>query len=742
MGRPIRLGLLEGTVDTEGYKTSVRNAITQACRGEGAELICLTGGPWKRSPYKLDELRRNILYHLIRKEDLDGIILLFTITAYAEKEETAELLEMLEGIPKVSLGFVSEDIPHIRVPGGVALRRILDHLVQVHHYQDIAFVTGTRGNEDAENRLDFFLDYQRGRGIPEEKILVEEGDFQYSCSEKVIDRLLERNPSLDAIVFSNDQMAFGAMERLREKGLTIPEDIAVTGFDDSENADFTSPPLTTVRQPYEEIGRRLVKGLLKGIKGPSVDLNREELDLQFKIRSSCGCTPSSIQPLVEEEISLSPDKSFPELEESHMNTLKEILTALKEDLSEQDQNRRILQPLMGLLFSFHWGPDGYNRWNRYFVKQEESFSTGTPDKGKIFEKIRLLLSERKRTLDLSRLSELETRLELLHEFTRRLYLCTSHHQIEETLLEWLPKFKIRFAQLYLFPSLYIESKTHWPVSLPETIRLVSQIQDYQEERDGVLTLDVHRIFSRNQMKGKGITSMVVGPLFSGNHNLGFMVLDQSINVSVFYESFRNALSAALIQIHNRSERDKAVDAVRSTLRELEESNLQLTEMSFKDALTGLFNRRGFISYADQTLSLARRENKSCLLIYCDMDKMKDINDRFGHGQGDLAIQVLARCLTEEFRGSDGICRMGGDEFLVLAYGSDKKDYPLIVERLHQRLEKESKKLPYNVESSFGCSVFKPDKDSTLRGLMEEADRNLYKDKQNRKDRKRSVYGRE
>ena len=95
----------------------------------------------------------------------------------------------------------------------------------------------------------------------------------------------------------------------------------------------------------------------------------------------------------------------------------------------------------------------------------------------------------------------------------------------------------------------------------------------------------------------------------------------------------------------------------------------LRTLSIKDDLTGLYNRRGFFALAEQGLKTAQRMGTEMLLIYGDLDNLKEINDTFGHKEGDQALMDISQILKETFRESDIIARIGGDEFVMLAMNS-------------------------------------------------------------------------
>ncbi|HET7322684.1 MAG TPA: diguanylate cyclase, partial [Longimicrobiaceae bacterium] len=115
------------------------------------------------------------------------------------------------------------------------------------------------------------------------------------------------------------------------------------------------------------------------------------------------------------------------------------------------------------------------------------------------------------------------------------------------------------------------------------------------------------------------------------------------------------------------------------------SEQHLRSISMVDDLTGLLNRRGFVARAGQLCRVAAREGHGLLLIYCDLDDFKQINDTHGHPVGDQALRDLAEILRQTFRESDVVGRLGGDEFAALALESRAATARVLQQRLQQRL---------------------------------------------------------
>jgi diguanylate cyclase (GGDEF)-like protein len=184
------------------------------------------------------------------------------------------------------------------------------------------------------------------------------------------------------------------------------------------------------------------------------------------------------------------------------------------------------------------------------------------------------------------------------------------------------------------------------------------------------------------------------------------------------------------EIHGQSHCLITFRDVTDRVRHFEELRL----LSLTDELTGLCNRRGFFTLAEQQLKIARRTKKEMMLLLADMDKLKVINDNFGHPEGDKAISAVARVLKETFRESDILARIGGDEFAVLAVESSGAVASAVDKRLKEKLAELNDKSDkqYEVSISRAIAPFNPWKPSTLEELVDWADVLLMEQKKRKK----------
>ncbi|OGW79767.1 MAG: hypothetical protein A3G33_01835 [Omnitrophica bacterium RIFCSPLOWO2_12_FULL_44_17] len=155
---------------------------------------------------------------------------------------------------------------------------------------------------------------------------------------------------------------------------------------------------------------------------------------------------------------------------------------------------------------------------------------------------------------------------------------------------------------------------------------------------------------------------------------------------------------------------------------------ELRVLSMTDELTGVQNRRGFHHLAEQQMKLAIRAKRGLVLIFADVDRMKWINDAYGHQAGDMALAEATEVLRKTFRGSDIIGRIGGDEFAVLAIEAHKENVPILMSRLKYTLEEHNrqKKHNYELSLSIGAAWYDPTVSHvSFEDMMARADEAMY-----------------
>ena len=168
----------------------------------------------------------------------------------------------------------------------------------------------------------------------------------------------------------------------------------------------------------------------------------------------------------------------------------------------------------------------------------------------------------------------------------------------------------------------------------------------------------------------------------------------------------------------------------SDLAEMAESELAAIQLATIDDLTKISNRRGFISLAQNSISLCARQGAPVSLVYLDLDRFKPINDQFGHAEGDHALVAFAELMRKSFRDSDVFARIGGDEFAILLTNTEEGLADEIVARFRSLVEAYNAHTQrgYDITFSAGVVSMKPDRDSSVDDLLREADVHMYEKK--------------
>ena len=236
-------------------------------------------------------------------------------------------------------------------------------------------------------------------------------------------------------------------------------------------------------------------------------------------------------------------------------------------------------------------------------------------------------------------------------------------------------------------------------------------------------------------------SLIFHALHQGNQQLGFVVFDNDLRLKKEFETIRYRLSVALkgasliekikiqtmdlerqVVIRTRElsqtnkqlqkeiiKREKVENQLKEALKDLEVYNKKLHHQSLRDELTSLYNRRGFMTLGTQYYEYAKNMKKGFLILFADLDDLKQINDQYGHPEGDWAIVKTAEIFNQSFRDMDIIARIGGDEFTILVSGALPQDEAYIINRLYRLFGLSSKEYnkSYNLSISIGgayCSV--------------------------------------
>jgi DNA-binding LacI/PurR family transcriptional regulator len=280
------------------YQVEIVQGLMETARSGGANLLCFVGGSLPRESRNSDG--RHAVYDLATRAVCDGFVL--SGTGLNHEVGTSGLLEFskrLGNAPSCIVGVRAEGVVTVNPDNERGMERIVSHLIEAHAAKRIALVRGPRKNDEAEARERAFRAAHARHQQPVDEKLILEGDFSFESGGAAVARLVSvlgsSLPGLDAIAASNDRMAIGVMLALQERGIAVPGQIAVTGFDDISEAELAHPPLSTVRQAMPRLGREAMRFVLEqaqlGTKPAS-----QVLDVDLVLRRSCGCSGLSSGP--------------------------------------------------------------------------------------------------------------------------------------------------------------------------------------------------------------------------------------------------------------------------------------------------------------------------------------------------------------------------------------------------------------------------------------------------------------
>ena len=265
-----------------GGSTQLLHGIESECERLGFDLLVVVGRSLELPPHSR-------IYDLVRAESADAVILIAEgLSAVSGSVGLAQFAAQLAPLPLCSIGMELPAVPSVTVDDRAGIFACVRHLFEQHARRKLAFISGPEQHAESSQRLadfraaleQFGLAFDPGRVIC--AALTESSGGNAALS------LYERGLNFDGIVTINDAVALGAMEALRARGVLVPDEISVTGFDDSPSSRFAHPPLTTARQPLEALGAQAVELLRRQLSGAQVPLSTR-LPATLVRRRSCGC---------------------------------------------------------------------------------------------------------------------------------------------------------------------------------------------------------------------------------------------------------------------------------------------------------------------------------------------------------------------------------------------------------------------------------------------------------------------
>jgi len=661
----------------------------------------------------------------------DGLI----VFAPLQDESRSLYLQELknQGFPILFIA-TGEKEPVISVDNETGIDQAVKHLAIDHGHRQIAFIAGHPDDTgDSKTRLDAFRSTQIKYGLETDPRLIEYGFHSFSGGHDAVRKILASGVKFTALVASNDACAIGAMQAIRDTtSLHIPDDIAVIGFDDQLNAIAQVPPLASIHVPLAEIGEQALTLMSDHLSG-HYNLESVRIPTRLIPRQSCGCLPQVLTSMAKEKprSRISDNQSSvrtPSIHEAQRKLVDEMVAALPHSsrfpfgartyrfcfniveafyISLQAGNSAHFQKkLVDSLREMERADENIDPWQSAIsVMQREM--TALPIQWKkpkikflaenMLHQARVTFSESTQRQVYRHRYNQQIADQVLSDLTTRLGATLNEQDAVEILEENLFNVGVRHARVALFEA-DKDDPVAWSVILNPHLKPMSQrFPSRGFPPPGLYPADE-------------ILNLVVLPLVFQEESLGYVAFDAD-NLEPCATLARQ-LAATFKTSHLHS---------------------QVVELSLRDPLTGIHNRRYFDLFLKNEVNRSMRLGKGLAVILLDIDHFKKYNDTYGHPAGDKVIQNVALCIGEKRRSADAIARIGGEEFALVLPETQMEGALIVAEKIQEIISK-SPEFEHPITVSMGISVSSEEGDIDPKTLVKEADLALYEAKQTGRNR--------
>ena len=564
-----------------------------AARAGNVNVVCFVGG-------KLSALNGGGsygAYDLVKNGQFDGILFSADLAHGAAGSDAADFCASLGPLPAASFAVPIAGIPCVMADNAGGMRALARHLVETHRYERFAFVRGPAGQVEAEARYEAFLAELKEHKIRFDKNLVLDGDYSAESGRAAVRTLLdERGISVRVIVAANDRMAFGVLEALQERGIRVPEQIAVTGFDDVSESQSMGVPLTTVRQSFYDAGVRSFELLAAQIEGAEAG-ESQPLPADLVVRWSCGCLPESIQRAVvlPREVAQTgrlenkraaaikallgaagikeQDPARQEYVEAIGGAWDAFLAALRE-ISKSEEFLKSAQGMVGVLekhgYDFNTWQNVLTTFRRYALGGISS-NTVMLYAENLFQQARMLTGELSQRAQAYRRLQFVKQEELLNNFSFSMASAVTFDTIGDAIAAHFPALGIGrwYVMYYDDTDAQGSASRHYRLLMQYDEKGFSMPGERSKSATGQLTPRGQKLEGRRH-------DAVVMPLSLAGNRFGFMWAEMGPEDWDVYARVRNLLSSALLRVKLVTQRETAQREVERLLGEARERAEELS----------------------------------------------------------------------------------------------------------------------------------------------------------------------
>ncbi|MEM7033711.1 MAG: SpoIIE family protein phosphatase [Chloroflexota bacterium] len=563
------------------YHDEVLTAVNDAVKKHQTNLICFVGGALDVEWNFIGQ--GNVIYRLANEQVVDGVLMwASTLGHYVDAATFKDFYQSTVMKPLVSLGEALDDIPSILTDNDRGLRELMVYLIEGHGYREIAFIGGPDNNPEAQARFHVYRQVLEEYDIDFDPDLVAPGQFLLVSGTEAIQILLDdRKVSFEAIVAANDDMAFGAIQALQARGIRVPDDVAVVGYDDQADSRYGIPPLTTVRQPVDEqcdIGLQTLLAMLKGEEAASVTI----LPTKLVVRQSCGMVSETARDIGRVGL---PDDYLGDITQVNFQTdFIDIWNALLDEICKirhrkqapnsniiRDQSEKLLTALLldartsnsrGFLAELSQqirrdvaeGLD-VQLWHQILTIIRRTLLPFLPEPSIAYQLESLWQQGRVIIGEMAEIAEAQLRLAterqsvLLGEITWKLISTFNVSQLMDILATDLPRLDIDCCYLALYEDVLAGTPVaaNRQTELPHYARLIlafdkagrQTLPEKGERFETSTLLPPHHLARHSEFR------LLALPLYFRREHLGFVLFPLSLSRSSVYETLRLHISSAL-----------------------------------------------------------------------------------------------------------------------------------------------------------------------------------------------------
>jgi DNA-binding LacI/PurR family transcriptional regulator/signal transduction histidine kinase len=574
--------------------------INDAAVDHNVNLVHFIGGKLASIPTSDKNKTSYGLYDLATPDQLDGLLLTADVAYGANPADLKTFFEFYKNIPIVTQSVEIERASMFIPNNAEGMRSAVRHLIEEHGYKRIAFIRGIQGQIDAEQRFQAYQDELKAHNLRFDEDLVVDGDYTPESGRAAIRTLLDdRKLRFQAVVAANDSMAFGALEILQQRGVHVPEDVAVTGFDDLREAQATGVPLTTVRQSFYTAGKHAMETLLKRINGDSVP-KVVVTPTQLLVRWSCGCLPENVRQAAvaprdvaktgrlenKREAALrallnsagvtDQDPALLQFRDAFGRTWDGFLLTLNSK-SSSDDFLKTINAMIELMQKNGLAPAIWHNvismMRRYALGGITSY-TSMLQAENLFQQARLLVGELSQRAQAYRRLVLEQQENVLHGFSFSMAPAMSMDEIGAAISEHFPAMGIELWYVMFYSDVTAPQSISAPP--PESYNLLFQYEGAQFEIPRQqISLGTGQLVPRGKTLENHRYTAVVMPLSLARNRFGFMWVEMGPRDWEIYVRIRNLVSSALLRVMLVQQKEHAQSEVERLLQEARERAVEL-----------------------------------------------------------------------------------------------------------------------------------------------------------------------